>query len=153
MKQLEKIVLVIIVSSSLLLMSGCKKERYEVQYFTFPQGTSVTQVGWKYKGSITVSSNEKGSMFRLGNKVVTLLIVDENNKVLLKDVFYYKAASIRAIIKWSNRENLTIELIERGNSDVDDAYSKLLAKEGDRSLEKFKYKEIGGNFVLQSRNP
>lgn len=136
------------------VLLGCKGTQYSFQAFTFPDYVPAHESGWIYRGKINVITSESGSMFRKGDKKVQILIFDANENKLLKDTFSFSAVSaLKANVTWKDIGDLKIEIVEYGNSDIADDYSRSLAQTGERVVSTYFYQldDKGKKYFLRKQ--
>jgi len=136
----RKVLLRYLLFISFTVIGGCSGVQYSFQSFTFPGSIPTHESGWTYKGMVTVSTKESGSMFRKGNNNITIRVVDAKDNEMLVDKHRFIASSIKADITWDVMDHFTVKLIEHGSMHVDDGYSQNLAKTGERIIGVYKYK-------------
>lgn len=133
-------ILLLMFSISTSFIVGCNKGQYYFQVFTYPSNIPAYESGWLYRGEFRVFTNKSGSMFRQGNKTAYINIYDVNDKIILSNKYdFMNTASVKAEVSWPHPEKLDIKIYEYGSKDVDDEYSRSLAKKGKKLLKEVSY--------------
>ena len=123
-----------------LAISACNGGQYQFQVFTFPSGNPPHESDWEYKAVIKVSTDDSGSMFRRGDKIVQIRILDKRDQEYLNQEYSLSSvANVTASVEWVQFESLNVELLESGSGDVGDSYSAVLAESGPRVIESLHY--------------
>jgi hypothetical protein len=121
------------------LVTGCGREQYSFQKFVYPERYKPHESGWIYEITVTVSTRDRGSMLRKGNKNVRIELVDFNGDNLLVDKYIFSSAGIKSIIEWKSDKIFTVSLVEYGSLKVDDEYSNKIYSEGKRVIKIIHY--------------
>ena len=128
----------LVMSSTVLL--ACRGQQYSFQTFTFPQGVSVDETSWLYRGAVYVITDASGSMFRRSDKRVEVFVSDTSEHDTLRETFdFFGVSQLKADISWRDVNELKIVIIEYGSAAVDDAYAQSVARSGERIVGTYVY--------------
>ncbi|WP_157890330.1 hypothetical protein [Marinobacterium aestuarii] len=122
-----------------LLVTGCGGEQYSFQKFVYPEKYKPHESGWTYEITVTVSTRDRGSMLRKGNKNVLIELVDLNGEILLMDKYIFNSSGIKSIVAWESDKIFSISLIEYGRLEVDNEFSNKIYSKGERVIKIIRY--------------
>lgn len=89
--------------SFFLMLSGCEKEVFSIQYFVFPESYSYNSKEWVLVSEVQIATSDKGGFSTSGNREVRIYIKNRDGDLLQSFKKSYRGEfDLDARGKWIN---------------------------------------------------
>lgn len=123
-----------------ILCSSCRGEDFITQEFSFPANTKPHESGWKYRGTVRMTSS--GPWLERNSKTIEIYVYDNAGKQTLLERLTIPVGPLQVAVVWNEERVLSIALVEEGNPFGAGDYNALLLQRGPSPVKKLTYDPV-----------